>query len=317
MTHVRLAITTICVAVMAASATRGYAQTNTDTEYELTFFDVLSRPEGEDTARTAEHLADVAGLRERLSSEYKDNIYWDAINIAYIDNPYDLMTTLGSRIEKFNNIDNTDLLWDEIDTLIQDVADAHARGLRSVNLAIRQVLTIPAARETELDVKADALRLLIDIHTTINKAGDRLDQLKSIRDGMDRLELEQFIQRSKPLIQQPDAPGELPVAIIPGIIKVRPGRVLTADGVEIKTVVPRPSAIALYSTVSRDPQAALWFNREGKVTRVEITRSTGADNWDEPVRTALEQWTATGERIEQLEGELKLTVELLLRGDNN
>lgn len=133
-----------------------------------------------------------------------------------------------------------------------------------------------------------------------------------------------------PAQKQPDAPGAPnasakptaaprdpaeapPVTIIPGIVKVRPGRVLTADGIEIKTVVPRPTVIAIYSTVPRNPQATLWFNASGKVTRVELTRSTGADNWDEPVRTALEQWTATGERIDNLKGELQLTVELLLR----
>lgn len=118
---------------------------------------------------------------------------------------------------------------------------------------------------------------------------------------------------AKPTAAPRDAAESPPVTIIPGIVKVRPGKVLTADGIEIKTVVPRPSVIAIYSTVPRNPQATLWINASGKVTRVELTRSTGADNWDDPVRTALEQWTATGERIENLDGELRLTVELLLR----
>lgn len=133
-----------------------------------------------------------------------------------------------------------------------------------------------------------------------------------------------------PAKEQPDAPGAPnasarptaaprdpaeapPVTIIPGITRVRPGKVLTADGIEIRTVVPRPSVIALYSTVPRNPQATLWINASGKVARVELTRSTGADNWDDPVRSALEQWTATGERIDNLKGELQITVELLLR----
>jgi hypothetical protein len=117
---------------------------------------------------------------------------------------------------------------------------------------------------------------------------------------------------AKPTAAPRDAAEAPPVTIVPGIIKVRPGTVLTADGIEIKTVVPRPSIIALYSTIPRDPKATLWISSDGKVTRVEITRSTGADNWDDPVRTALEQWTATGERIEELQGDLRLTVELLL-----
>lgn len=117
---------------------------------------------------------------------------------------------------------------------------------------------------------------------------------------------------AKPTAAPRDQAEAPPVTIIPGIVKVRPGAVLTADGIEIKTVVPRPSVIAIYSTIPNNPKAILWFSKEGKVTKVQITRSTGADNWDDPVRAALEQWTATGERIEELDGELKLTVELLL-----
>ncbi len=117
---------------------------------------------------------------------------------------------------------------------------------------------------------------------------------------------------AKPTSAPRDAGESPPVTIIPGIVEVKPGTVLTADGIEIKTVIPRPSVIAIYSTVPKNPEAELWFNKEGRITKVELTRSTGADNWDDPVRSALEQWTATGERIEELEGELKLTVKLLL-----
>ena len=117
---------------------------------------------------------------------------------------------------------------------------------------------------------------------------------------------------TKPTSAPRDAGEVQPVTIIPGIVQVKPGAVLTADGIEIKTVIPRPSVIAIYSTVPKNPEAVLWFNKEGRVIKVDLTRSTGADNWDDPVRSALERWTATGERIEELEGELKLTVELLL-----
>ncbi len=104
-----------------------------------------------------------------------------------------------------------------------------------------------------------------------------------------------------------------PVTIIPGIKDIKPGKVLTGDGVEIKTVVPRPSVIAGISTIPKNPEATLTFNTKGEVVNVELTRSTGADNWDSPVRASLLKWTASGERFDELEGELKLKVRLLLR----
>ncbi len=120
---------------------------------------------------------------------------------------------------------------------------------------------------------------------------------------------------AKPTAAPRDEAEAPPVTIIPGLIKIRPGAVLTADGIEVKTVVPRPSTIARYSAVPRNPKATMWFNNQGKVTHVELTRSTGAENWDEPVVAALEQWTAKGERIDNLQGELQFKVELLLRGE--
>lgn len=116
----------------------------------------------------------------------------------------------------------------------------------------------------------------------------------------------------KPTAAPRDDRESPPVTIIPGVHKVRPGEVLTGDGLEIKTVVPRPSIIAQLSAIPRNPEATLWFNPKGEVARIELTRSTGADNWDDPVIAALEQWTASGERIDELQGELRFKVKLLL-----
>lgn len=117
---------------------------------------------------------------------------------------------------------------------------------------------------------------------------------------------------SKPTSAPRDKGEAQPVTIIPGIIKVRPGEVLTADGIEVKTVIPRPSITARVSTIPKNPTVEVYFNNKGVVTRVEMTRSTGADNWDDPIVSAFEQWTATGERIDSLQGELKMTVNLLI-----
>jgi len=103
-----------------------------------------------------------------------------------------------------------------------------------------------------------------------------------------------------------------PVTILPDIAVRQLGQVLVAEGIEIKTVMPRPSNIAILTTIPRNPQATLTFNPKGEVINVNLTKSTGADNWDSPVITSLSKWTATGERIENMEGELRLEVKLLL-----
>ena len=106
-----------------------------------------------------------------------------------------------------------------------------------------------------------------------------------------------------------------PVTIMPGTLRIQPGKVATYLGVEIKTVMVRPSPAAYFSAIPRNPKARLWFNNQGIVTHVEPIRTTGAKNWDEPVRRALEQWKAKGEKIDNLEGELQMTVEVLLVGE--
>jgi hypothetical protein len=116
---------------------------------------------------------------------------------------------------------------------------------------------------------------------------------------------------AKPTAAPRDEAESPPVTIMPGTLRVRPGKVETYRGIKINTVLVRPSPAAYFSAVPRNPKATLWFNSEGLVTRVDLTRSTGAKNWDEPVLSALEQWTAKGERIDNLDGELALKVELL------
>ncbi len=116
---------------------------------------------------------------------------------------------------------------------------------------------------------------------------------------------------AKPTAAPRDQAEAPPVTIMPGTLRVRPGKVETYQGIKINTVVPRPSAAAYFSAVPRNPKATLWFNNQGIVTRVDLTHSTGAKNWDEPVIAALEQWTAKGEKIDNLEGEIQLKIEIL------
>jgi len=120
---------------------------------------------------------------------------------------------------------------------------------------------------------------------------------------------------AKPTAAPRDEAESPPVTIMPGTLRIRPGKVETYLGVQIKTVVVRPSPAAYFSAIPRNPKARIWFNNQGIVTHVQTLRTTGAKNWDEPVRRALEQWKAKGEKIDNLEGEMQMTVELLLVGE--
>jgi len=121
---------------------------------------------------------------------------------------------------------------------------------------------------------------------------------------------------AKPTAAARDEAESPPVTIMPGTLRIQPGKVETYLGVEIHTKIVRPTPAAYFSAIPRNPKARLWFNNEGIVTHVEPIRTTGAKNWDEPVRRSLEQWKAKGEKIDNLEGEMQLTVELLLTGNN-
>jgi len=154
----------------------------------------------------------------------------------------------------------------------------------------------------------EAAAVVPDAPDTVDRASESPTERRADQHGSPA-------QPSRPTAAPRDQAEAPPVTIVPGLVRVRPGAVLTADGIEIKTVVPRPSIIARYSAVPRNPKATIWFNPQGEVTHVELTRSTGAQNWDDPIITALEHWTAQGERIDNLEGELRFKVEILLTSE--
>lgn len=94
-------------------------------------------------------------------------------------------------------------------------------------------------------------------------------------------------------------------------LAVKPGRVLAAPGLEIKTVAPRFSIPARFTTPI-NPEAVITFDHTGKVLEVTLTRSSGYANVDGPVLASLYAWRAAGERIENMTGTLKLNVKILL-----
>lgn len=77
-------------------------------------------------------------------------------------------------------------------------------------------------------------------------------------------------------------------------VTVRPGEVVARKGLRINTVVPRYSAIARRTAAPGNPIALVSFDRTGKVVNVRLLRSTGYDNIDGPLVTAMYKWSAEG-----------------------
>jgi hypothetical protein len=134
-------------------------------------------------------------------------------------------------------------------------------------------------------------------------------------------------QPADPLLQTPADPAEStsanptsaphsdrqsPPVTIEGNFKIVPGEVLTGQGIEIKTAVPRFSVVTLVSTIPRNPTVQLTFDPDGRVIRADILQSAGSENVDGPVLASLYKWKASGEKFEKLHSQLQLEVTLLL-----
>jgi len=101
-----------------------------------------------------------------------------------------------------------------------------------------------------------------------------------------------------------------PTRIDPDTDTVRPGKVLTADGIEIKTVAPDFSHLAFAASV-RNPKVRITFNAKGEPTSVEFLRRAGT-LVDGEIQGSINRWRATGKRLEQLGRPFQIEVTLLL-----
>lgn len=78
------------------------------------------------------------------------------------------------------------------------------------------------------------------------------------------------------------------------------GKPLAARGLEIKTVRPRFTQYTRLTAAPRDPVLRVYFDRNGKVQKVEVLRSSGIPDVDRPVLDAIYQWRAVGEQLGSL-----------------
>ena len=103
-----------------------------------------------------------------------------------------------------------------------------------------------------------------------------------------------------------------PVRLTEDAIKVRPGKVIVGEGIEIRPARPRFSVVTLVSAIPNNPRARLNFDRDGKVVAVELLTSTGYTDLDGPIEASLYKWRARGPRLEKLTTGFEIEVELIL-----
>ncbi len=137
-----------------------------------------------------------------------------------------------------------------------------------------------------------------------------------------------------PQVARPAVPGGAPVS--PGdpgiqsdkesdasattiVAEYRNGKVKAGAGLDIKTVRPTFSKYTKVTAVPTNPIVEIWFDRSGSVRNVEMKRSSGYRDVDEPVKNAVWAWTARGKVLEELatskpDGVVKIEITLLLRG---
>jgi hypothetical protein len=102
---------------------------------------------------------------------------------------------------------------------------------------------------------------------------------------------------------------------------VRPGRVLAIEGMEILTRRPRWTDATRATRYPSSPTVEIIFGADGRVRRADFARdgalvySTGYEDVDEPLLTAVYNWTARGRDIDELPpgGEVRILITVLLR----
>ncbi len=97
----------------------------------------------------------------------------------------------------------------------------------------------------------------------------------------------------------------------------QPGRPLAAQGLNIRTTVPRWTHYTQMTSRPRDPVVEIYFNRQGRVQRVVMIRDAGRADVNEPLLDALYNWRATGKKLRELPpdepGKPPQTIKVVLR----
>jgi hypothetical protein len=104
---------------------------------------------------------------------------------------------------------------------------------------------------------------------------------------------------------------------------VKPGQVLAANGLDIQTKAPKWSYTTMRTRRPANPTVQITFGRDGKVVRAGFATdgvtiySTGYEDVDEPLLSAVYSWTAKGKKLVELtnqdpDGEVTILITILL-----
>ena len=105
-----------------------------------------------------------------------------------------------------------------------------------------------------------------------------------------------------------------PVDIKPDVEQVRAGRVVTAQGVKVKTVVPNISVQTVLTAMRGGVRlpVAVTFDRKGRVTKAELKGRSGYPEIDSPIRASLYRWSASGKKLATMTGPFTVTINIII-----
>ncbi len=147
-----------------------------------------------------------------------------------------------------------------------------------------------------------------------NAEGEQPSETKRARSGQD--EMDQLplppthIARptAVPLVEK-----ESPLFDDDEPLKIRPGEVLTGNGIEIFTALPKIGIVAR-SVIHpmRNPKVSIRFDAAGRVTRAQVIESTGYGSWDGPILASIYRWRATGENLRKRNRPFQIEVTIIV-----
>lgn len=86
-----------------------------------------------------------------------------------------------------------------------------------------------------------------------------------------------------------------------GVFVSRNGRIEVGEGLEVRTERPRLTLLNSLTLAPVPPLMEVVFRKDGTVSNVTVLQSSGSDTGiDEPVRSALYRWTASGRILDEL-----------------
>ena len=97
-----------------------------------------------------------------------------------------------------------------------------------------------------------------------------------------------------------------------GSFKVVPGSVIVRRGIEIQTVKPRFGVATRVSMLPSNPTAKVQFDRNGRVIRAWLTKSSGYPSVDLPVVASMYRWRATGKKLAELNRPFEIEINIIL-----